>query len=188
MPDEPRRNLEKEALATFVHVVEGLSLAVCGRGNALTNRFDPGFGLQGTQGFQYGDLRVETHDRLVVVEVESGGGLTNLVKYWPLSERTAKPILLLHAFGQGSLNDYISHLRLWDFTWDRMRTDIWRRPSPGLFARRFQYSKTDYRGLTQASDELQRCLTLPLADALETVFGYGPNWRGGAPDNALAAS
>ena len=81
------------------------------------NRFDPGFCLIGSQRFQFGDLRVELADRLVVVEVESGGGLTNLVKYWPPTPTGDRPILLIHAFGQVSANDYLSHLRLWDFVW-----------------------------------------------------------------------
>src|SRR3954452_7303983 len=47
------------------------------------------FGLSGWeltlgQQFQFGDLRVETPTTTVVVEVESGGGIGNLAKYWPL--------------------------------------------------------------------------------------------------------
>jgi hypothetical protein len=36
------------------------------------------------QRFQFGDLRYETERVRVIVEIESGGGLTNLVKYWPM--------------------------------------------------------------------------------------------------------
>lgn len=47
------------------------------------------FGVDGweltlLQQFQFGDLRVETSAATIVVEVESGGGVDNLVKYWPL--------------------------------------------------------------------------------------------------------
>jgi len=66
-----------------------------------------------------------------------------------------------------------------------MRSDIWSRPSPRLFARRFQYTKGDYGGLTVASDELRRCLTLPLADALKQVFGYESTWFRGAREDGV---
>ena len=106
-------------------------------------------------------------------KLKVAGGITNLMKYWPLSERSDRSILLLHGFAQASSNDYVSHLRLWDFTWAKMKKDIWSRPSPKLFARRFQFTKKDYDGLRAANDELRNCLTLPITAVLRQVFGYG---------------
>ncbi len=66
--------------------------AITGRGCVDSNRFDPGFGLIGRQRFQFGDLRIVKADRVAIIEVESGGGMTNLVKHWPLSEQSDRPI------------------------------------------------------------------------------------------------
>ena len=60
-------------------------------GQAKGNRFDP-FGMNVKNHFEFGDLHVECHDRYVIVEIESSGGLTNLVEYWPI--QVDKPILL----------------------------------------------------------------------------------------------
>ena len=73
MADEPRRNLEAESLAIFNQTVTELGETFVRRGYTLGNRFDPGFGLLGTQGFQFGDLRIEKTDRVVVIEVEVPG-------------------------------------------------------------------------------------------------------------------
>ena len=169
-----RRNIEAECLVLFDQVLTALAIRDAVRGYGASNRFDPSFELVGQQRFQFGDLRVELPDRTVVVEVESGGGLTNLVKYWPFASLTPKPILLLHAFGQGSLNDYISHLRLWDFTWAKMREEIWSRPNPRLFAKRFQYT----HGADAAAGCCRRIVSqVPLAAARRStrqVFQFEP--------------
>ncbi len=174
MKPEPlnRRDIEAECLCTFERVLNDLGLEVNGRGYGANNRFDPGFNLVGQQRFQYGDLRVVLEDRIVVVEVESAGGLTNLVKYWPLVQSSTKPILLLHAFGQCSANDYLSHLRLWDFIWARMRSELWACAPPAMYAQRFQHVHDDPTGLQAVALAFRRCLTEPLPVVCREVFGY----------------
>jgi hypothetical protein len=166
-----RKNIEAQCLLLFDAVISDLGLACC-RGYGAANRFDPGFGLIGQQRFQYGDLRVDLPDRVVIVEVESGGGATNLVKYWPLASSLDRPHLLLHGFGQGSRNDYVSHLHLWDFLWSKMREEIWSAPNPRLFARRFQYTSGSDTELAEAAQLFRECLTLPLEQVLVTVFDH----------------
>lgn len=166
-----RKNIEAECLLLFDAVVSELGLS-CYRGYGASNRFDPGFGLVGQQRFQYGDLRVELADRVVVVEVESGGGATNLMKYWPLVTHLDRPHLLLHGFGQASRSDYISHLRLWDFLWAKMRDELWRSPNPSLFARRFQYTGGSDMELAAAAQLFRKCLTQPLQQVLTSVFDH----------------
>jgi hypothetical protein len=167
-----RRDIETECLTVFRHVLNDLKLYAPGCGYGGDNRFDAGFSLVGKQRFQFGDLRVALPDRIVIVEVESGGGLTNLVKYWPLADGLEAPILLLHAFGQASANDYLSHLCLWDYVWQKMRTELWDRPKPKLFPKRFRFTHTEPAGLKAAAEEFRACLTQPLADVLRQVFGY----------------
>ncbi len=135
--------------------------------------FDPGLGLPGKlQWFEFGDLQVRLEDRIVIVEVETGGGLTNLVKYWPLSERPeTPPMLLLHVFATGTRNNYVSHLRLWEFTWEKMKQDIWRCAEPRLFAQEFQFTEDDQSGLEQALDMFRDCLTKPLDQAKVQLCG-----------------
>ena len=171
MPN-PRRNIEAECLQAFEAVVSEIGLTVTGRGYGAANRFDPGFDLIGQQRFQFGDLRMTLEDRIVVVEVESGGGLTNLVKYWPLAETKSPPVLLIHAFGQGSANDYLSHLRLWDFTWAKMREQLWSDKTPRLFACRYAFPHNDTNGLVEAATAFRRCLTEPIDTILTDIFGF----------------
>lgn len=170
MKTSTRENLELASLAAFEQVVVELQIAESHRGYAGTNRFDAGLDIVGQQRFQYGDLRVPLPDRIVVVEVESGGGLTNLVKYWPLANAATVPILLLHAFGQSSVNDYLSHLLLWDFVYGKMRADLERDKPPVFFARAFRFTAADHGGLADAVNAFRACLTLPLAEGLTTVF------------------
>ena len=85
--------------------------------------------LTGMRQFQYGDFRLETPELVAVVEIDTAGGVTNLVKYWPYL-KTRPPALagrrfrLAHLFALGSTNDYATHLRLWDFLAERMREDL----------------------------------------------------------------
>jgi len=91
------------------------------------NRLDvEGWQLAPLQYIQFGDLRYEADRIRVVVEVESGGGVGNLVKYWPLlpARLSDKPFFLLHLFRLGSENDYVAHRRLWSFLCDRMKDDL----------------------------------------------------------------
>lgn len=91
------------------------------------NRLDVvGWHLTPLQHIQFGDLRYETARLRAVVEVESGGGVSNLVKYWPLlgTQLTEKPFYLLHLYRLASENDYIAHRKLWEFLVARMREDL----------------------------------------------------------------
>lgn len=95
-------------------------------GMAAVNRYDvPAWELTVLQRFQFGDLRIETPTTTLVVEAESAGGLTNLVKYWPLLEaKPPKRFVLIHVFHIGTPSDYIAHRKLWDYVVDRMRRDL----------------------------------------------------------------
>ncbi len=120
-PDKKRQDLEKLALVRFKEVAYHYSPIVYDKQGA-TNRI----AQLGRSYFQFGDLRVDTSQRHIIVEVESAGGVTNLVKYWYcLEERhIAKPIHLLHIFAQASENDYIRHLHLWDSLAAKMSNDL----------------------------------------------------------------
>jgi hypothetical protein len=86
----------------------------------------PGWELAPTQLFQYGDLRLEGPDSTVVIEVESAGGVTNLVKYWPLlaSKPLEKRFVLAHVFRLQSAGDYIAHRQLWSYLVEQMRSGL----------------------------------------------------------------
>ncbi len=161
-----RRNLETEYLKPFRLVITELNLSedIVFSGYRPNNRFDPGFDLRDIQRFQYGDLRVELTDRIVIIEVESGGGLTNLIKYWPYASQGDRPIFLLHVFGQGSESDYIAHLRLWDFTWAKTEKVMQSESQTSYYARRFTFRKNNPESLNPAIEEFRRCLTSDLDD------------------------
>ena len=96
-------------------------------GMGALNRVSPApWELKVMQQFQFGDLRYERKDVRVVVEVESGGGLTNLVKYWPMlgAELSDRRFVLAHLFKINSASDYVAHRRLWEFLVERMRTHL----------------------------------------------------------------
>jgi hypothetical protein len=66
--------------------------------------------------FQYGDFRVETDQRIIVVEIDTGRGIDNLVKYWPFlagitAEKPEKEFSLLHVYGPS----YRSNKELWRY-------------------------------------------------------------------------
>lgn len=91
------------------------------------NRIAPeSWELKVMQRFQFGDLRYETDRTRVIVEAESGGGLTNLVKYWPMlgAELNDKRFVLAHLFMVSSESDYIAHRKLWEYVIERMRRDL----------------------------------------------------------------
>jgi hypothetical protein len=119
--DTKRRKLEQQALKRFKEVAKCYTDDV-NFGHGDTNKI----AKLGRSSFQFGDLRVNTPNRHIIVEVESAGGVTNLVKYWYcLEERhIAKPIHLLHIFAQASENDYIRHLHLWDSLAVKMSNDL----------------------------------------------------------------
>jgi len=144
-----RRNLEAETLRQFAEVAGRMGLASF-RGQRGDNRLL----LGGNNYFQFGDLRVETDARTVVIETESGGGVTNLAKYWYWIRRNApsKPVTLLHLFQQNSEHDYVAHLELWDFLVDQMMKDV----GEHFSARRFCFR--DAGDLSTAVNEFSRLL------------------------------
>jgi hypothetical protein len=116
-----------EALRTRLEELPGVAIR---SGFSAENRIGiPGWELVPNQRFQFGDIRFEGPRATVVVEFESAGGLTNLVKYWPLLAvgQFHKRFTLAHVFRLETANDYIAHRRLWRFTVERMREDLKRR-------------------------------------------------------------
>lgn len=113
-----RQRTEALALAPFKAIAEELGYDYY-TGQNGGNRL----AIQRNVYFQFGDLRIELPSHTVVVEVESAGGVTNLVKYWESveSRRNEKPIKLLHVFLQKSVNDYEAHLLVWRFLWTKMQ-------------------------------------------------------------------
>ncbi|MBO0789539.1 MAG: hypothetical protein J2P36_01125 [Ktedonobacteraceae bacterium] len=89
------------------------------RGNKEDNK------VPGTK-FQFGDLRVNTSNCHILVEVESGGGVTNLVKYWYClkEHKINKPIKLLHIYGISTEGDFSSYLDLWNFLSSKMKDSL----------------------------------------------------------------
>jgi hypothetical protein len=93
----------------------------------VANKFAvSGWDLWPLQQFQYGDLRIELAATTLIIEAESAGGITNLVKYWPLlrSGTLPKRLVILHLYMLGSSADYIAHRKLWSFLVDRMTEDL----------------------------------------------------------------
>lgn len=96
-------------------------------GQGAVNKFGVnGWELSPLQQFQYGDLRIELAAATLIVEAESAGGITNLVKYWPLlrSGTLAKRMVILHVYMLDSSADYIAHRKLWSYLVDRMTEDL----------------------------------------------------------------
>jgi hypothetical protein len=128
-PPEPgQKHVSHEAVLLKALQASIADLGVVGlHGQGAANRFDVnGWGLQLSQQFQYGDLRIELADTTLIVEAESAGGVGNLVKYWPLlrSGTLAKRLVILHLYMLGSNADYIAHRKLWCFLVDRMTEDL----------------------------------------------------------------
>lgn len=112
-----RRNHERHILEIFEEIACKHNYRAF-KGQGRDNRIP----LDGNTYFQFGDLRVNTETRYLVIEVESAGGITNLVKYWYCLEKNLikKPVILFHLFQQSSKADYGSHLSLWEFLWEKM--------------------------------------------------------------------
>lgn len=122
-----RTSWEAQAIASLREVIGDRISVEPSSGMGSLNRVAPeSWALKVMQRFQFGDLRYETERTRVVVEAESGGGLTNLVKYWPMlgAELKDKRFVLAHLFMVSSKSDYIAHRRLWDYVVDRMRADL----------------------------------------------------------------
>jgi hypothetical protein len=117
-----RQKIEAELLRTFIETIRrrGLTAAMGqGRGNQVPVQPPRVY-------FQFGDLRLETPQCTLLVEVESSGGVTNLAKYWEIIEksRITKPVRLLHLFRQKSINDYEAHLVIWRFLSEKMKVAL----------------------------------------------------------------
>ena len=122
-----RVSWEQAAIAELRELIGDRVLVEAISGMAAINRVAPtDWKLDVMQRFQFGDLRYEIGTTRLVVEVESGGGLTNLVKYWPMlgRELSDRRFVLTHVFKVGSKSDYIAHRRLWDYVLERMRSDL----------------------------------------------------------------
>jgi hypothetical protein len=127
-PNEPGQkpvSYEAELLTALQASIADLGVASV-QGQGAANRFRVnGWELSPAQQFQYGDLRIELAATTLVVEAESAGGVTNLVKYWPLLRSgTLAKRLVLHVYMLGSDADYIAHRKLWSFLVDRMTEDL----------------------------------------------------------------
>jgi hypothetical protein len=136
----PRENLERQALERFEKIARNYKHSIFS-GQGKDNRIP----VSGNTYFQFGDLRVITKTHHIVIEVESAGGITNLVKYWYCLESQSrfvdKPIILLHVFRQSSEADYGSHLALWDFMWQKMES--------ALGDARIKATRYTYRDITE---------------------------------------
>jgi hypothetical protein len=131
MADTPttltRTSFEAQAIASLREAIGDRITAEPVSGMGGMNRIAPeSWELKVMQRFQFGDLRYETETARVVVEVESGGGLTNLVKYWLMlgEELKDKRFVLAHLFMVSSQFDYIAHRRLWEYVVERMLSDL----------------------------------------------------------------
>ncbi len=165
MPPD-RKDIEAGVIARFEDVASDALTKAEGwtifRGMGAANRIAPSsWNLKSTQQFQFGDLRVELHDRTVVVETESGGGETNLVKYWSIVEELTKPLALIHLFGMMSENDYISHRMLWSFLLEKMRRDF---DDAKFKAWIFTYDAKDNSLSDLPLTHFKTCLTAPWGD------------------------
>ena len=148
---QEREDLERSALAGFENAATKYGFPIF-KGQGSGNRIH----LRGNLYFQFGDLRVETGRNHVIVEVESAGGVTNLVKYWyclkdsSLSKHLPMPVVLFHVFRQSSPSDYGSHLLLWDFLANEMQVSI------GERIKAFRYP---YRELPDLDEAIQHFKT-----------------------------
>jgi hypothetical protein len=131
MADTPtaqtRTSFEAQAIASLRDAIGDRVSVEPVSGMGGLNRVAPeSWELKVMQRFQFGDLRYETNKVRVIVEVESGGGLTNLVKYWPMlgEELKDRRFVFAHLFMVSSEFDYIAHRRLWEYVVERMRGEL----------------------------------------------------------------
>ena len=125
-PGRKRVSHETELITELQRSIADLHVPVFS-GQGAKNKFDVlGWELPLSRQFQNGDLRIEAPTTTVIVEAESGGGVTNLVKYWPLlrSGALTKRLVILHFYMLSSPADYIAHRKLWSFLVDRMAEDL----------------------------------------------------------------
>lgn len=141
MEKNTRENYETKAIELFKSIIikhKHNFYTGLGANNRIT--------LKGLNFFQFGDLRVDIGSKYLVIEFESGGGVTNLAKYWYcLSENNIflqqikKPIVLFHIYKLKTTKDYFSHLSVWDFIWNIMKKDL----SDKIIAKKYTYKKID---------------------------------------------
>jgi hypothetical protein len=150
-----RVNYETEAISHFEAVARRLGCTAV-KGQGVGNRLPVGKVY-----CQFGDLRVDMPKTHVVVEVESAGGLTNLVKYWPCiaSGLIGRPVYLLHVFRRASANDYGSHIERWGFLSERMKADLAGRFDCALFT----YQEATVTALQAPLQHFERLLTAAAA-------------------------
>lgn len=160
-----RTSFEAQALAALRAAIGDRVTIEPSSGMSSLNRIAPeSWELKVMQRFQFGDLRYETGRTRVILEAESGGGLTNLVKYWPMlgAELTDKRFVLAHLFMVSSESDYIAHRKLWDYVVDRMRRDLDHRGcrwDHDWHARMFTYGHvTAATGMDDAADYIAGAL------------------------------
>ena len=156
-----RRNLEHEALQPFEEIAEKYGF------HFYTKRDNRIF-LPGKANFQFGDLRVNTLTHHVVIEIESAGGVTNLVKYWyclalnPPPTQISLPIILIHVFQQTGPHSYEAHLNLWEFLWSEMQKAL---DDKKIRASKFTYHEvsdlevSDLKPIHPAIHEFEKSLT-----------------------------
>ena len=117
----PRTDHEAAAIILFEALARKHYPSVF-KGQGVENRLP----VSGNAYFQFGDLRVDRPKVHVVIEVESAGGVTNLVKYWSCIESRLidRPVRLIHLFQQESPDDYRSHIELWRFLSAKMKAAL----------------------------------------------------------------
>ena len=152
---DERINYERAAILEFENIAQKHGLRVFKKQGADNRIF-----LGGNLYFQFGDLRVNTPTHHVVIEAESAGGATNLVKYWycladeTLCKQILKPIILLHLFRQSSESDYGAHLKLWDFLSHEMNKVL------GSRIQTFRYVYREPLDLTEAFRKFEQSISL----------------------------
>ena len=148
---DKRKNLEQQALNQFEDIAKKHGYRIFKK-QGLDNRIP----VESNTFFQFGDLRVETKTHYIVIEVESAGGITNLVKFWYCIKKrpniVKKPIILMHIFRQSSSADYGSHLALWDFMWGQMKDTI------GDSIKASRYTYRDSKDLKSIADKFEKHL------------------------------
>lgn len=145
-----RSSHEKQALEPFEAI-----LRTHGLSGFSTQRKNNRITLEARAYFQFGDLRVDTEQRHIIVEVDHGG-VTNLVKYWPSleNELIKKSIILLHLYRITTRGDYASHRHLWNFLNEKMRRELGEKFRSYMFTYRGDRIHEDLREAANLFEEL----------------------------------
>ena len=147
-----RKSYERKVIERFEKVV-GKNKYQTFKSHGKSNRIK----VKGNAFFQFGVYRVETEKYHLIIETESSGGVTNLVKYWYLLgeefKEIAKPIILFHIYRLKSEDDWIAHRKLWKFLWEKMSDDLGEKR---MKAKMFTY--TELEELKDAEKEFEKYL------------------------------